>query len=79
MEPTLRAHQKSFERVVSRMVRYREALQRIAGLPKTHDGDTDEQEWDDSEGAFNNGVDVGTFEGFELASKIAKEALKRGY
>lgn len=63
-------------KVVASVDRWRAALERIADLPSTHDGDKDEREQDDLEDAFGNGLDVGTYEGFVLASKIAREALR---
>jgi hypothetical protein len=62
-------------RVVAAVERWRAALEQIAALPSTHDGDTDEREQDDMEDAYSNGIDVGTLEGFELAAKIARAAL----
>lgn len=63
-------------RVVETVDRWRAALERIAALPSTHDGDRDEREQDDMEDAYSNGLDAGTYEGFVLASKIARAALR---
>lgn len=67
---------KAAARTVLSVDKWRIALERIANLPSTHDGPTDEEEWNDMEDAFNNGCDVGRFEGFESAAAIAREALR---
>jgi len=66
----------SVEALLERAIKYEAALRAIAELPKTHEGATDEELWNDMEDAFSNGVDVGTYESYVEAANIAKEALK---
>lgn len=50
-------------------------LRELAALVEKHDGDTDEEEWNDMEDAYNNGLDVGTYETMQDVAAIAQEAL----
>lgn len=58
---------------------YQDALKTIAALPKSPDGDKGEREQNDMEDAFTNGCEVGTYEGYVTAAKIATAALKGNY
>jgi len=50
-------------------------LREIAGLPDTHDGRTEEEIFNDTEDAFNNGIEVGELDGMKRASEIANTAI----
>lgn len=63
-------------KVQGQIAAYIEALQKIAALAKDFDGDTEEEEWNDMEDAFNNGTDVGRYEALTEAAAIAKTVLR---
>lgn len=55
--------------------RYQEALKQIRDLPSGL-SEPEEEDYDDMESAYGNGVDVGTYEAYQQAAQIAREALK---